>query len=96
LKHTDTLARQLASEAPAYCLVLLLIGAISGFAQSTTSESSDDVTEKSSAGPPTNPRPQDPNQDKWQFQVTAYTFVARIGGRAGIGDLWAGQLNGSF
>lgn len=33
------------------------------------------------------PRPQDPNQDEWHFQLTPYLWVAGISGRAGIGDL---------
>lgn len=33
------------------------------------------------------PKPQDPDPDRWQFQVTPYFWLAGINGRAGIGNL---------
>ena len=80
------------------CLAVILVSAgLISVAAQTAHVSNDEgsiaspaVTkaEKVSSSIPS-PKPQDPNQDKWQVQLTSYLWVAAVSGRGGIGALTA-------
>ena len=64
-----------------YIAVLTLVLAFATIvnAQGPVFESSESNT--------TSPKPQDPDPDKWQFQLTPYLWIAGVKGRAGVGNL---------
>ena len=68
-------------------LILISAAAINVIAQTTTSDSAESGPTSTSVSSAPKPKPQDPNEDKWQFQLTPYIWIAGISGQAGIGGL---------
>src|SRR5688572_29206934 len=64
-----------------YVAILTLVLTLTAIvhAQGPTNETLD--------SPVSSPKPQGPDQDKWQFQFSPYIWIAGVTGRAGLGNL---------
>jgi hypothetical protein len=70
-------------------LVLMGVNAVSAQTTSETTDGASNSSKDTTASTTAKPKPQGPDQDKWEFQITPYIWIAGISGRAGIGALTA-------